>query len=715
MLTPGTRIGGFLIGELLGKGAMGEVYRGEQLSLKRPVAIKRIATHLMENEEMVRRFKREAQVLARLSHPNIVGVIECEEFPDPQGHRHLLLIMELIDGGRSLRSYLQGPIDWRVATAIIRMCAEGLAAAYEQHVVHRDIKPDNIMMTKKGIAKLVDFGLAKATESTALTMQSAPMGTPLFMSPEACRGEEIGHAGDLYSLGVTWWLMLTGQYPFQAANIHGLLFKHISEPLPPPTGLFDHVPQPIVQLVYQCLEKRPERRPESAIKLVEAIEGLATQGLVIPRHARNLVESARGSVETQANAASTASTLVAGTLHPSALPSPTIDRTAATIMQGAPAQASAPPASNAPPRPTADAAVPIVAASQPKRRWLLQGAAAAMIVVAAGVAVWWVMTPHRDSLLRESRSLQRTATLPATHAETPAVSATMSSVSPLSDSLPAAASSAESQPEAPRQQAPQAPDPAAPLADSTAMPSDTPGGATMSAVSVQTATSAVATTSSPKLAAVQPATQTATEPAAPTSHAVDPLPSSASASPSPSLLPPDTTAGHAVAPIPKNAASTAQAASSPAAAAPLEFAPQPALPASAPTTAPGSDPPVAPAVSQSAAQRTVPLSSNFPEATVFERELAAKNWDGAKQAALALPEPARSQALEQLTKTANAQLITAMKEARTFFAAGDYQAAATILAREIAAAPHADRQIREAYVKLARSVRDAAREAGPKP
>ncbi len=321
MLTSGAKIGGFLIGDLLGKGAMGEVYRGEQLSLKRPVAIKRIATHLIENEDMVRRFKREAQVLAKVGHPNVVGVIECEEFADAQGDKHLLLIMELIEGGRSLKAHLGKPIDWRLATTVTRMCADGLAAAFDHQVVHRDIKPDNIMLTHKGIAKLVDFGLAKAAESTALTMQAAPMGTPLFMSPEACRGEEIGHAGDLYSLGVSWWFMLTGQYPFQAANLHGLLYKHISESLPPPTGLFDHVPEPIVKLVYQCLEKDASKRPASALRLVEAIESLPAQGLLIPRDARELIGAGTGGASP--GGATTAATMVAGG---------TVNRTAATIV-----------------------------------------------------------------------------------------------------------------------------------------------------------------------------------------------------------------------------------------------------------------------------------------------------------------------------------------------------------------------------------------------
>ena len=323
MLTSGSKIGGFLIGGLLGKGAMGEVYRGEQLSLKRPVAIKRIATHLIENEDMVRRFKREAQVLAKVGHPNVVGVVECEEFADETGAKHLLLIMELIEGGRSLKSHLGKPIDWRLATTVVRMCADGLAAAYDQHVVHRDIKPDNIMLTSKGIAKLVDFGLAKAAESTALTMQAAPMGTPLFMSPEACRGEEIGHAGDIYSLGVSWWYMLVGKYPFEAANLHGLLYKHISEALPPPTGLFDHVPAPIVKLVYQCLEKDAANRPASALKLVEAIESLPAEGLLLPRDARELVGAGIAGAAT--GGSTTKATMVSDGK---------VDRTAATIVGG---------------------------------------------------------------------------------------------------------------------------------------------------------------------------------------------------------------------------------------------------------------------------------------------------------------------------------------------------------------------------------------------
>ena len=334
--TPKT--GQYVLLERVGMGGMAEVFRAASVGVEgfeRPVAIKRIAGHLLENEDMVRRFKREAQVLAKVGHPNVVGVIECEEFLDGSGEKHLLLIMELIEGGRSLKAHLGKPIDWRLATTVIRMCAEGLAAAFEQQVVHRDIKPDNIMMTRKGIAKLVDFGLAKAAESTALTMQAAPMGTPLFMSPEACRGEEVGHAGDLYSLGVSWWYMLTGKYPFDAANLHGLLYKHISEPLPQATGLFDHVPAPIVKLVYQCLEKDAANRPASAVKLVEAIESLPGQGLLMPRDARELIGVGVGS--THIGGGTTAATVVAGA----------VDRSAATIVNGSKAQEATAPTSMA--------------------------------------------------------------------------------------------------------------------------------------------------------------------------------------------------------------------------------------------------------------------------------------------------------------------------------------------------------------------------------
>ena len=148
MIQPGTRIGGLLIEELLGRGAMGEVYRAQQISLKRPVAVKRVADHLLGEPDMVARFEREAQVIARIQNQNVVAVYEFGEYADAQGAKHFLLVLELVEGGRNLKQFMGGgPMDWRIASSVILQVAEGLAAAQEQGVVHRDIKPDNIMLT----------------------------------------------------------------------------------------------------------------------------------------------------------------------------------------------------------------------------------------------------------------------------------------------------------------------------------------------------------------------------------------------------------------------------------------------------------------------------------------------------------------------------------------------------------------------------------------
>ena len=148
MLTEGSTIGGLVIGELLGRGAMGEVYRAEQVSLRRPVAVKRIAEHLIDDESVVGRFEREAQCIARVNSPNVLGVYEFGKFTDQDGAEHWLLVMELVEGGCNARELMREGLDWRQATSIILQVAEGLAVAAEHGIVHRDIKLDNIMGRK---------------------------------------------------------------------------------------------------------------------------------------------------------------------------------------------------------------------------------------------------------------------------------------------------------------------------------------------------------------------------------------------------------------------------------------------------------------------------------------------------------------------------------------------------------------------------------------
>jgi serine/threonine protein kinase len=286
MLQSGVILGGIRIDSLLGRGAMGEVYLGQQLSLKRPVAVKRIAEHLLGDADALGRFAREAQCVARIQSPHVVAVHDFLRVTDEQGNDHALLVMELVDGGASLRALMAKrgqAFDWRTATALILHAAEGLAAAAEHGVVHRDVKPDNLMVTRKGVAKLADFGLAKSVDSSAMTIEGTVMGTPLYLPPEACRGQPVDARGDLYSLGATWFHLLTGRPPFQAASTVALLRAHLDDAPPDVQMLVPTIPTAIAVLVQRLLAKNPADRLPSAQTLVDDLHALAAQGITFPR------------------------------------------------------------------------------------------------------------------------------------------------------------------------------------------------------------------------------------------------------------------------------------------------------------------------------------------------------------------------------------------------------------------------------------------------
>jgi serine/threonine protein kinase len=397
MLQPGIVLGGIRIDSLLGRGAMGEVYLGQQVSLKRPVAVKRIAEHLLGNEEAIGRFAREAQCVARIQSPHVVAVHDFMRVQDEQGGEHALLVMELVDGGASLRALLANrgqAFDWRTASALILHAAEGLAAAAEHGVVHRDIKPDNLMVTRKGVAKLADFGLAKSVDSSAMTLEGTVMGTPLYLPPEACRGHPVDARGDLYSLGCTWFHLLTGRPPFQAASTVALLRMHLDEAPPDLRSLASGVPEAIAALVHRLLAKDPAERPASAQALVDDLHALASQGIVLPRTVPEIftvdaattvtrLADAGASVPAPSSAAtlplgSTAATVVAEPTDRVSSPSALTARTVVSlpVTPGQPATASTTPV----------AAVP----TTPRRRVpavVLIGGVVVLIAALAGAAV----------------------------------------------------------------------------------------------------------------------------------------------------------------------------------------------------------------------------------------------------------------------------------------------------------------------------------------
>lgn len=285
VLRAGTTLGNLRIDALLGRGAMGEVYRGEQVSLRRPVAIKRIAPHLVTDAQALSRFEREARTVASLAHPNVVGIYDFTSAHDDTGEEHHLLVMELVDGGSSLNRLFSAeqPMGWRDATAVILQVADGLGIAHDQGIVHRDVKPENILISPAGQAKLADFGLARGGDASVLTTDGQTLGTPYYMAPEACTGDDVGPAADVYSLGATWYHLLAGLPPLRAGTALALMKAHLDEPPEPLALKADDVPTAITDLVMECLRKPAGERPASGAAIAERIRAMAADGIEIPR------------------------------------------------------------------------------------------------------------------------------------------------------------------------------------------------------------------------------------------------------------------------------------------------------------------------------------------------------------------------------------------------------------------------------------------------
>ena len=257
----GFRTESLLFEACLGRGAMGAVYRGLQIRLDRQVAIKVISHHLAADKAYSDRFNREAKTLAKLAHPNVVTCYDFGPITGPDGRKLLVLVMEYV-AGVSLTGFTQDGASVKTVLDLYRQAADGLAAAHALGVLHRDIKPDNIMVTPGGVAKLADFGLAKGLEGSVLTMTGTIMGTPAYMAPEICKGGEPVPASDVYSLGCSLFDSLAGRPPFRSGSALEVIQLQISDE---PPVLSDFVPQvaQLDTLMAQVLTKSPEGRPSA--------------------------------------------------------------------------------------------------------------------------------------------------------------------------------------------------------------------------------------------------------------------------------------------------------------------------------------------------------------------------------------------------------------------------------------------------------------------
>ena len=252
--------------EKIGTGGMSDVYKAKCHKLNRFVAVKVLKQEFSENANFVSKFKTEAQAAAGMMHPNIVNVYDVGE---ESGTYYI--VMELVEG-ITLKQYIEkkARLSVKEAISIAIQVSMGIEAAHRNHIIHRDIKPQNIMISKDGKVKVTDFGIAKAVTSNTIT--SNVMGSVHYTSPEQARGGYSDEKSDIYSLGITMFEMLTGRVPFNGETTVAIAIKHIQEPMPSPREYIPEIPISVEQIVFKCTQKSPDRRYQSMAELIEDLK-----------------------------------------------------------------------------------------------------------------------------------------------------------------------------------------------------------------------------------------------------------------------------------------------------------------------------------------------------------------------------------------------------------------------------------------------------------
>jgi serine/threonine-protein kinase len=264
----GKEIGGYKILDRLGRGGMGTVFKAKQISLNRVIALKVLASKFAKDPKFVEKFQSEARAAGQLNHPNVVQVFDVGQLAGLH-----FFSMELMEGGcvqDLLTAAPEGRLTWQEAMPLIVDAARGLVFAEKRGIIHRDIKPDNLMLTSEQRVKIGDLGLAKKAEEGAGDKQI--FGTPHFIAPEQAQGKEITHAADLYALGATFYRMITGKTPFAGETVKEILKKQINEPHQPIRQIVPDFPEDLEAIVDKLMAKKVENRYQSATKLVEDLE-----------------------------------------------------------------------------------------------------------------------------------------------------------------------------------------------------------------------------------------------------------------------------------------------------------------------------------------------------------------------------------------------------------------------------------------------------------
>jgi uncharacterized RDD family membrane protein YckC/predicted Ser/Thr protein kinase len=264
----GSTLHHFRVDTLIGQGGMGRVYRGHDLALDRPVAVKIVESEAAPDESTLQRFTREARAQARLNHANVVQIYYIGEQAGLS-----FFAMELVEGESLEAVLVRGErLGWERAVELMIAVARALELGHRHGIVHRDIKPSNLLVDRGGEVKVADFGLAKWVQGdSSITQEGNVIGTPLYMSPEQAQGERTDHRSDIYSLGATFYHLLTGAPPFTAPTPIGIIAKQITQPVPRLRSANPGVPAPLAALIERCMAKDPAARFADYESLIAAL------------------------------------------------------------------------------------------------------------------------------------------------------------------------------------------------------------------------------------------------------------------------------------------------------------------------------------------------------------------------------------------------------------------------------------------------------------
>lgn len=257
--------------EQIGEGGMAVVYKSKDKLLNRNVAIKILKPEFIKDAKLVESFKKESQAAARLTHPNIVGVYDVGR----EGNINYI-VMELVEG-RILSNIIkeEGPMDYKKAIDIAKQIAEGLSCAHKNHIIHKDVKPHNVLVTNDGVAKITDFGIAKTVDNaTIVNNGDMVMGSVHYFSPEQARGGYVDEKSDIYSLGIVIYEMITGRVPFDGDNPVNVALMHINNEVTPPSKLVNGIPPVLEQIIMKAVDKIQVNRFKSADEMVEALKNV---------------------------------------------------------------------------------------------------------------------------------------------------------------------------------------------------------------------------------------------------------------------------------------------------------------------------------------------------------------------------------------------------------------------------------------------------------